>query len=139
MKFILAGIGILFAMTIFVWHSVFVPEEGNLRVSFLDIGQGDSIFVEGPTGVQMLVDGGPDRGVLRGLAHVMGPLDRTIDLLVATHPDKDHIAGLTDVFDRYDVSYFMESSVEGDTSFAAALGAAASSEPNLVHVIAHRG
>ena len=139
MKFILAGIGILAITNVFIWRSVFTSEGEELRVSFLDIGQGDSIFVEGPTGLQMLVDGGPGRGVLRGLAHVMSPLDRTIDLLVATHPDKDHIAGLTDGFDRYDVSYFMESSVEGDTSFAAALGAAASSEPNLVHVIAHRG
>ena len=139
MRFAAAGIGILVATNVFIWQAVFPLEERELRISFLDVGQGDSIFIEGPTGLQMLVDGGPDRGVLRRLAQVISPLDRTIDLLVATHPDKDHIAGLTDVFDRYDVSYFIESGVKGDTSFAAALGAAASSEPNLVRVVAHRG
>ena len=139
MKFAAAGAAILAIGNIFIWQVVFSFEERELHVSFLDIGQGDSIFIEGPTGFQMLVDGGPDRGVLRRLAHVMSPLDRTIDLLVATHPDKDHIAGLTNVFDRYGVSYFMESGVEGATSFAAALSAAASSEPNLIRVVAHRG
>src|SRR3989344_3670325 len=125
--------------TFSIWYVILWPKEEGLTVSFLDIGQGDSIFIEGPTGLQMLIDGGPDRGVLRALAGEMSPLDRTIDLVLATHPDKDHIAGLTDVFDHYDISYFMESSVRGDTSFAAALSAAASSEPNLVRVTAHRG
>ena len=139
MKFAAAVIGALVVANVFVWQAVFPPDGGRLRVSFLDIGQGDAVLIEGPTGLQMLVDGGPDRGVVRRLAEEMSPLDRTIDLVVATHPDKDHIAGLTDVFDRYGISYFIESSVKGDTSAAASLGEAAASEPGLARMTAHRG
>ena len=78
------------------------PEE--LKVSFLDVGQGDAILIEGPTGIELLVDGGRDRSVLRELPRVMGPLDRSIDMVLATHPDADHIGGLPDVLSRYRVS-----------------------------------
>jgi competence protein ComEC len=82
-----------------------------LKVSFLDVGQGDAIFIESPTGRQMLIDGGNNRAVIRQLAHVMPWYDRTIDVLVATHPDADHIGGLIDVLRRYRVGLIVESSV----------------------------
>lgn len=79
-------------------------EEDLLSVSFLDVGQGDAILIETPDGVDVLIDGGPDGSVLRGLASELGAFDRTIDMVVATHPDADHVGGLADVLVRYEVN-----------------------------------
>ncbi|HVU75718.1 MAG TPA: MBL fold metallo-hydrolase [Candidatus Paceibacterota bacterium] len=94
---------------------------GLLTISFLDIGQGDSIFIDAPSGRQVLIDGGRGSLVLQRLAAVMPWWDRSIDLVVATHPDADHIGGLIDVLARYRVGMIMHSSVEGDTQIAVAL------------------
>jgi len=118
---------------------VFLHKDENLTVTFLNVGQGDSILIEAPGGEQVLIDGGPDRSVLRELPKVIGPLDRSIDLVIATHPDKDHIAGLADVFARYDVDGFLEPEVQSDTSYAKALDAAASLEEGASSIVARRG
>lgn len=130
---------VLLIVTIVVWWIILQPKLHVLTVSFLNIGQGDSILVQGPTGRQMLIDGGPDQSVLRELPKVMGPLDRSIDLVVETHPDGDHITGLSGVFARYQVGTFMEPGVPGNTTPAAALAAATAAEPRLTHVLGRRG
>lgn len=129
----------LLGLNAYVWFSLEYRPAPRLRVSVLDIGQGDSILVQGPTGIQMLVDGGPDRSVLRQLPKEMSFLDRSLDLVVETHPDADHIAGLVDVFDRYRISYFMSPGVESDTSTNAALQEAARNEPGARAFTARRG
>jgi competence protein ComEC len=80
-----------------------------LEVHVLDIGQGDALLIEFPDGTQVLVDGGPDATVLHELAAVMPPFDRTIDMVIATHADADHIGGLPDVLARYDVATVVDS------------------------------
>lgn len=114
-------------------------ESKELRVSFLNIGQGDSILIQSPGGGEMLIDGGPDRSVLRELPKVLGPLDRTLDLVVETHPDKDHIAGLTDIFLRYQVAAFMGPGIPNDTSYAKSLEAGVEHEPGITAIEARRG
>ena len=109
---------LLVVANIFVWT---IPVHHGLTVSFLNVGQGDSIFIQSPTGVQMLIDGGPDSSVLRELGKHMPFWDRSIDMIVETHPDKDHIAGLTDVFKRYEIQTFLEPGVLNDTSPTTAL------------------
>ncbi len=104
--------GILLIVTTLVWSKLFDLEEGVLTVAFLDIGQGDAIFIETPSGNQVLIDGGKGRAVLRELGKLMSFYDRSIDVVLATHPDMDHIGGLPDVFKRYDVDLFIESGVE---------------------------
>jgi len=89
--------------------------EGKLTVAFLDIGQGDSIFIESPTGRQILIDGGRDRLVLRQLSKLMPFYDRSINMLVATHPDADHIGGLLSVLKRFDVGVILRPGVKNDT------------------------
>jgi len=121
-----------------VWVFVYAKEQ-PLSVTFLTVGQGDAIFIETPSGRQILVDGGPDRSVLRELPRVMGPLDRSIDIVVATHPDRDHIAGLADVFQKYDVDTFIDPQVQNDTSYAQALSYAAGQEEGVVQIAARRG
>jgi competence protein ComEC len=75
----------------------------RLEVTVIDVGQGDAILVRGPDGQHLLVDGGPGRAVLRGLGAGMAWHDRTIDMIVLTHPDADHLVGLLDVLERYSV------------------------------------
>ena len=73
-----------------------------LAVWVFDVGQGDAIFIDGPE-MQALIDGGPDTRVLEKLGEVLPPWDRTLDVVIATHPHADHVFGLNAVLDRYDV------------------------------------
>lgn len=95
-----------------VWIAVYDEQTQNgsniLTVAFLDIGQGDAIFIEAPNGNQVLVDGGPNAKVLSELGKVMEWYDKSIDMIVATHPDKDHIGGLVDVLKRFEVARVLE-------------------------------
>lgn len=125
--------------TAFVLVAAFSSPQRVLTVSFLDVGQGDAIFIEGPTGVQVLVDGGKDRAVLRALPAVMGPLDRSIDVVVATHPDADHIGGLPDVFSLYTVSHLLLSGRGGESSIAQRFAHATEREKGLAYTIAQEG
>jgi competence protein ComEC len=86
-----------------------------LTVTYLNVGQGDATFIESPQGMQILIDGGRDTSVLRQLPKVMGYFDRTIDMVVATHPDADHIGGLIDVLKRYSVESILMTDNINDT------------------------
>lgn len=115
-------IAVLLCIVAIIWYAALREDRhGTLTVSFLDIGQGDSIFIEAPSGRQMLIDGGRDTLVLRRIAQVIPWWDKTIDVLVPTHPDADHIGGLINVLARYDVALVVRSSVAGDTQMAQVL------------------
>src|SRR3989344_4619746 len=102
---------ILSSLVTCIWYAIAAEDRrGSLTVSFLDIGQGDSIFIQAPSGRQMLIDGGRGSAVLRQLAMVMPWWDRSIDVVLATHPDLDHIGGLVGVLARFDVGFIIESS-----------------------------
>lgn len=116
-------LGVLALMTLGVAHAlVRESRAGLLTVTFLDVGQGDAIFIDTPSGRQILIDGGPvDGGILRQLSRAMPWYDRSIDVMIPTHPDADHIAGLVGVLARYKVAHVVYPSVEGDTDTARAL------------------
>jgi competence protein ComEC len=79
-----------------------MPDD-KLRVSFLDVGQGDAILIQ-KGNQQVLVDGGPSPQALTlELGDRMPFWDRTIELVVLTHPHSDHLAGLVEVLQRYQV------------------------------------
>lgn len=128
-------IAALVAFTVFIFS---LGGERELAVSFFDVGQGDAIFIEGPTGIQVLVDGGPNTAVLRGLGRRMSFFDRSLDAVVATHPDADHIGGLSEVLARHDVGVFLESGVLHDTGAVSALNAALEKE-KIPRTLARRG
>lgn len=108
---------VLLSFTAVVWYAAIREDrQGALSVTFLDVGQGDSIFIDTPSGRQVIIDGGPDTSVLRELSHVMPWYDRSIDVLVATHPDADHISGLIDVLARYKIGLIVQSSVLGSSA-----------------------
>jgi|CXWL01.1.fsa_nt_gi competence protein ComEC len=122
-----------------VYSDIVLDNTPVLRVSYLDVGQGDSILIQGPTGNTMLVDGGVDRSVLRELPKELPFFARQIDMVVETHPDKDHIAGLIDVFERYTVSYLIHPGIPGTTEVAKALVQKAADEKGLQQFLARRG
>jgi competence protein ComEC len=122
-----------------VWYAALREDRhGLLTVAFLDIGQGDSIFIDAPSGRQVLIDGGRNSLVLQRLAAVMPWWDRSIDVVIPTHPDADHIGGLVDVVARYRVDMIIHSSVEGDTQTAKALTVAMQQESSK-NIVAMRG
>jgi len=85
------------------------------KVHMLNVGQGDSFLIEAKNGRQLLIDGGKDASVLSELSRVMPRGDRSIDVVIATHPDADHIGGLPLVLARYKVGMFLTSEVLSDT------------------------
>ena len=115
-KYFLIFAGLLLVLNIFCWQEVFTlsSSKGLLKVDFLSVGQGDSEFIETPTGNKILIDGGPDSTVLGKLNNLLPFWDREIDLVILTHPEKDHMAGLLDVLQRYNVKYFVWSGVFKD-------------------------
>lgn len=88
------------------------PTQRDFEISVLDIGQGDAILLEAPTGQVILVDGGPDKKVLRRLGEELPFWERRIDLVVLSHPHEDHFAGLHEVLNRYEVGAVMITGVE---------------------------
>jgi competence protein ComEC len=92
-----------------------------LKVVFLDVGQGDAIYVEAPNGRQMLIDGGPDATLLSSLSRVMPFADRSIDMIVATHGDLDHVGGFPVLLDNYKVTSIMENGAISDTKISSSL------------------
>ncbi len=93
----------------FVWYSVLREARPKVvTVAFLNIGQGDAIFIESPTGNQIMIDGGPAHKVLEELRKVMPFYDRSIDMLFVTNPDADHYAGFIDVLKMYKITEVVE-------------------------------
>ncbi len=86
-----------------------------LEVNFFDVGQGDAIFIESPRRHQILIDGGPGSAILEKLGKEMPFWDRTIDLVILTHPERDHLAGLLEVLKRYKVENILWTGVVRDT------------------------
>ena len=112
---------VLGGVTIIIWVIPLVSYPTTckcLKVNFLDVGQGDSILIETPDNFEMLIDGGRDSSVLRELSREMNIFDREIDVVVATHPDSDHIGGLVDVIERYKVKNILLTENEHDTPTA---------------------
>jgi competence protein ComEC len=104
-----------------VWLAAASLPDGRLHVAFLDVGQGDAIFITTPGGHQILIDGGPSATTtLWEMGRHMPFWDRSLDVVVNTHPDADHLAGLPEVLRRYQVSQIMLPDVGNDTSLYAA-------------------
>ena len=105
-------LGGLFLATALTWYVVYREDRhGIMTVAFLDVGQGDAIFIEAPNGNQILLDGGPDRKILKSLGAVMPFYDRSIDLLALSHPHLDHFGGFISVVPRYSIGGFVNSGV----------------------------
>ncbi|KKT79005.1 MAG: internalization-related competence protein ComEC/Rec2 protein [Candidatus Giovannonibacteria bacterium GW2011_GWC2_44_8] len=99
---------ILLAVAVISWREAFGRDRDKLKFYMLDVGQGDAIFIETPSGNQILFDGGQDRKILEELGKVMPFYDRSIDLVILTHPHLDHAGGLLEVLKNYEVGELMD-------------------------------
>ncbi len=92
-----------------LWSLVYYEGgRGELKFEVLDIGQGDSLFIESPTGIQVLVDGGPHRNLIKEISKAVSFYDKHIDMLVVTNPDADHYEGFISLLDKYSVDVVLE-------------------------------
>ena len=134
-------VGAFFLFCSGVWSVVYAEtphSSGILTFAVLDIGQGDALYIESPAGVQVVVDGGPDDSLLRALPAVMPALDRSLDAIIETHPDSDHIGGFSGLLNRYEVGVFISPGIPKDTATAKKLEQRVD-EKKIPRVIARRG
>ncbi len=85
-------------------------------VTVLDVGQGDSILVQA-YGRSVLIDGGPDSSVLERLGEWLPFWQRRVDAVISTHPHDDHLFGLLEVLERYEVGYFVKTGIGQHTAY----------------------
>jgi competence protein ComEC len=104
-------------VAILVWSLALTQPDGRLHVSFLDVGQGDAVLIQTPNGLDILIDGGPDpQKINLELSEKLPFWDRTIDLVVSTQPQADHVTGLVEVLQRYRVKRVLEPGVSYNSS-----------------------
>lgn len=90
---------------VFSTSNVTVANTDQLNIHFIDVGQGDCIFIELPDGKNILIDSG-DRGKHTQIIDYLDNLNvKEITLVIATHSDADHIAGMDEIFAEYDIKY----------------------------------
>ena len=97
----------LLAVGIVLYFSFKALPDTRFHLYFLDVGEGDSIFVKTPENHQLIIDGGPGNRMGEEISEIMPFWDRKIELLVLTHPDKDHIEGFLDLLRRYKVEIIL--------------------------------
>lgn len=115
-------ISILLFGNLFVWYGVFQFSNQKLTVAFLNVGQGDAILITAPGGHTALIDGGPGKNILSQLAGELPLFSRTLDLMIETHPDTDHVGGLPDVLGRYAVRGIIKPCIDSNNQYDQALG-----------------
>ena len=99
----------LLVVAILVSVAAATMPDDNLHVSVLNVGQGDAILIH-KGNQQILVDGGPSpQAIALELGKQMPFWDRTIELVVLTHPSADHVTGLVEVLNRYQVKQVLHS------------------------------
>lgn len=106
----------LLAVAILISVAAATMPDNNLHISFLDVGQGDAILIH-KGNQQVLVDGGPSpQAITLELSPKMPFWDRTIELVVLTHPSADHVTGLVEVLNRYQVKQVLYPDLDYDSS-----------------------
>ncbi len=113
----------LVALLLFLMVDIFLIEKiiyynkhfAPLEVSFLDIGQGDAILINYQKHYQVLIDGGPSgKKALQELAKAMPVFDNKIEIVISTHPDRDHFVGLMDVVKKYEIGLILINGQQSD-------------------------
>lgn len=116
----------------------FKNKKSELTFAMLDVGQGDGLFIESPTGTQILFDAGGPNKILGPLSKVISPLDRKIDAIIITNPDSDHIGGFSDVLKKYKVDFMFEPGTMNDSNTYQNLKSEIKRQ-NITNILAKKG
>lgn len=130
---------VLIALVMVLFFVLLTPKKvGILTFAVLDVGQGDALYIESPTGTQVIIDGGPGNNLLKALPKVMPFYDRSVDMIVVTNPDSDHYEGFIKFLDKYSVDNVLE---PGTTNAYPAYGVFQKKieQKNIKKIIAIRG
>jgi len=112
---------IIFLILLFILNALFAVAFYNEnyvqrpRVIFFDAGQGDAAMADVGNNTQILIDGGSGNAVLEKIGKYMPFYDRKIELVIMTHPDKDHMGGLVEVLKYYQVGQVLETGIFCET------------------------
>ncbi len=90
--------------------------DSPLCVHYIDVGQGDSIYVKLPNGENLLIDAGDNDAGVNVTGYLKDLRVKKIDYLVATHPHSDHIGGMDDVINKFDIETMYMPDVTHNTS-----------------------
>ena len=107
---------------------------GKLRLIFCDVGQGDGILIVTPGGKQIVVDGGPGTKIVDCLGAKMPFWDRTVEMMIVTHAQQDHMEGQIEIFKRYKVERVVWSGVENTTALFSVWQKLLEAEKSEVHL-----
>jgi competence protein ComEC len=121
---------------VFGWYLVYLAKDFRMtKVVFLNVGQGDAILISQGKN-QLLIDGG--RGGATLLSHLGRYVpfwDHTIEVVIATHPDSDHIGGLADLFRKYRVDMFISTAAESASDAYASLKTVVARSPGTRRIV----
>lgn len=120
-KYFLIGTILFFLLGCILIYQNIIYNDKKLHVVICDVGQGDAIFVRTPNGSDILIDGGPDNSVLSCLGKHLPFWDRTIELMILTHPHADHFMGFFSVLKNYKVKAFATEELDNKTTGFASL------------------
>jgi len=133
------ALGFLIIINIVIFAFVFaLTPKRVLTVAYLNVGQGDSILIVSPAGNTMLIDAGSNKLVLQRISEVLPYFNRTIDVAMQSHPDRDHIGGFPDILNRFSVLTFLEPGVESKNSVDDEIDRIIK-EKNIPHFLARAG
>lgn len=131
-------IGILIIGNIFLWAEVIKTSSGMMKVTFLDVGQGDAIFLEFPDGGNMLIDGGPcdylDAGEMVILPFLRSSGITSLDTVILSHHHSDHYGGLLTLIKNYKIKKFVLDNGTTEQNFSQII-----KEKDVVHKVVKRG
>ncbi len=85
----------------------------QLELHFIDVGQGDAVLIRSPSGQNVLYDGGRPATVVLDYLESVGV--SSLDLVIASHPDADHIGGLQAVVEAYRPQFYLDDDIVAET------------------------
>ncbi len=100
----------------YVQKNFFQVSNHNLQFHFIDVGQGDSSLIITPKGKTILIDAGDEAHAKKVLSYVREQGIEKLDLVIATHPDADHIGGMDKVIKNFDIDLFAMPDVSAKTN-----------------------
>jgi competence protein ComEC len=112
---------ILSGIIILAIIQLFSVNDPRLKISVLDVGQGDSILIRTPEHKNIIIDAGEGSRVIEQLGNKINFFDKTIDLAIITHPHKDHFGGFLEILQKYPVKRIMLTGAVSDDPANAAL------------------